>query len=53
MEAMGVLGFIFGLAGFSYANAVKSDIAKLRQEFEDFKASLNTSEKSDIKGAEE
>lgn len=41
MEAMGVLGFIFGLAGLSFALTAKTDIAKLKQEFEEFKTSLD------------
>ena len=44
METMGILGFIFGLAGLSFAITAKSDIAKLKQEFEDFKASIKTSD---------
>ena len=43
MEAMGIIGFIFGLAGLSYATKAKSDIANLKQEFEDFKATLKAS----------
>lgn len=45
MESMGIIGFIFGLAGLSYATAAKNDIAKLKIEFENFKASLETSNK--------
>ena len=46
MEAMGIIGFIFGSAGLSYAMTAKSDIAKLKIEFEDFKASLEAPDKS-------
>jgi hypothetical protein len=45
MEAMGIIGFVFGLAGLSYATTAKRDIAKLKQEFEDFKVSLAASDK--------
>ncbi|MFQ3235953.1 MAG: hypothetical protein ACI9C4_001517 [Paraglaciecola sp.] len=45
METMGIIGFIFGLAGLSYATAAKRDIAKLKQEFEDFKLSLKATDK--------
>ena len=43
MESMGIIGFIFGLAGLSYAMTAKKDVAKLKQEFEDFKTSLEGS----------
>ena len=43
MESMGIIGFIFGLAGLSYAMTAKKDVAKLKQEFEDFKTSLEDS----------
>ncbi|WP_158589095.1 hypothetical protein [Alginatibacterium sediminis] len=42
MEAMGIIGFVFGLAGLSYALAAKRDIADLKQEFESLKLSLAT-----------
>ncbi|MFT6408870.1 MAG: hypothetical protein ACJAQ6_002292 [Arenicella sp.] len=45
MESMGIIGFIFGLAGLSYAITAKSDIVKLKQEFEDFKTSLEVTER--------
>ncbi len=45
MEAMGIIGFIFGLAGLSYATTAKRDIAELKQEFEDFKASIESPDK--------
>lgn len=45
MEAMGIIGFIFGLASLSYATTAKRDIAKLKQEFENFKVSLEASGK--------
>mgnify|MGYP003443472117 CR=1 FL=1 len=41
MEYMGVLGFIFGLSGLSYAVKSKNDIDELKKEFESFKASKN------------
>ncbi len=40
---MGILGFIFGLTGLSYAITAKNDLNKLKQDFEEFKASLKTS----------
>ena len=46
MEAMGIIGFIFGLAGLSYATTAKNDIAKLKKEFENFKASIEILERS-------
>ncbi len=49
MEAMSIIGFIFGLAGLSYATTARRDIAKLKQEFEDFKAALNASKSLDNK----
>ncbi|WP_394174738.1 hypothetical protein [Thalassotalea litorea] len=42
MEAMGILGFIFGLAGLSYAMKAKSDIAHLQQEFADLKTRVKS-----------
>ncbi|WP_412970853.1 hypothetical protein [Glaciecola sp. MF2-115] len=53
MEAMGIIGFIFGLAGLSYATTAKNDIAKLKIEFEDFKASLEASDKSNKSSSSE
>lgn len=53
MEAMGIIGFIFGLAGLSYATTAKNDIAKLKIEFEDFKASIESSDKSNNKNISE
>ena len=47
MEAMSIIGFVFGLAGLSYATTARRDIAKLTQEFEDFKAVLNASKSLD------
>jgi hypothetical protein len=47
MEAMSIIGFIFGMAGLSYATTAKRDVAKLKQEFEDFKASLEVTKKLD------
>jgi hypothetical protein len=44
MESMGIIGFIFGLAGLSFAMTAKSDVAKLKQEFEAFKTSLESSD---------
>ncbi|GLS84552.1 hypothetical protein [Paraferrimonas haliotis] len=46
MEAMGILGFIFGLAGLSIATTAKKDIAKLTSELEELKASLESQDKS-------
>ncbi len=37
MEAMGIIGFIFGLAGLSVAMTAKNQLASLKQEFEDLK----------------
>jgi hypothetical protein len=45
MEAMGIIGFIFGLAGLSYATTAKKEIANLRQEFQDFKLSVEFRDK--------
>lgn len=46
METMGIIGFIFGLAGLSYAIKAKDDVAKLKVEFEELKASLDVAPKS-------
>lgn len=51
MEAMSIIGFIFGVAGLSYVTTAKRDIAKLKQEFENFKISLETSEELDKKNS--
>ena len=53
MEAMGIIGFIFGLAGLSYATTAKNDIAKLKIEFEDLKASIEASDKSNKNNSSE
>lgn len=39
MEAIGIIGFIFGLAGLSYAKAAKEDITQLKKEFEVLRSS--------------
>jgi|GEM_PF-464604 len=49
MEAMSIIGFIFGLAGLSYAVTAKHDVATLKKEFKDFKLSLEASDKSNRK----
>lgn len=47
MEAMGILGFIFGLAALNFATTAKKEIANLKLELEEIKASLDTSAKPD------
>lgn len=41
MEAMGIIGFVFGLAALAFANKSKADITKLEQDVEELKATLN------------
>lgn len=53
MEAMSIIGFVFGLAGLSYATTAKRDLAKLKQEFEDLKISLEASNQLDKKDSSE
>lgn len=43
MEAMAIIGFVFGLAGLSFATKAKNDVAQLKMEFEDFKRSVEAS----------
>lgn len=43
MEAMGIIGFIFGLAGLSVAMTAKNQLASLKQEFEDMKKNIENS----------
>jgi hypothetical protein len=40
MEAMGIIGFVFGLAALAYANKSKADIIKLEQGVETLNAEL-------------
>ena len=40
---MEIIGFVFGLAGLSFALIVKEQIAKLKKEFESLKKDLEES----------
>ena len=40
MEVFGLLGFIFGLSGMTFAIIAWGQIASLKKEFEDLKKSL-------------
>ena len=43
MEAFGILGFTFGLAGLTFAIIAWGQFASLKKEFEDLKKSLGES----------
>lgn len=43
MEAMGMMGFIFGMSGTSFAIIAWSLVGSLRKEFEDLKKNLEDS----------
>ena len=43
MEAMSIMGFIFGMAGLSLAITAKNQLASLRKEFEDLKKNIEDS----------
>ena len=43
MDTFGLLGFIFGLSGLSYAIIARGQIASLQKEFEDLKKNLENS----------
>jgi len=43
MESMGIIGFIFGLAGLSFAITAKNELAKLKEDFESFREELKNS----------
>ena len=43
MEAMSIIGFIFGMAALSTAITLKSQLIKLTQEVEDLKVALKAS----------
>jgi len=43
MQAMGIMGFIFGMAGLALATTIQSQLASLRKEFEDLKKNLESS----------
>ena len=43
MESMGIMGFVFGLAGLSFALIAQEKIASLKKEFDDLKKNLESS----------
>ncbi len=43
MDAFGLMGFIFGMSGLSFAIIAWGQIASLKKEFEDLKKSLEDS----------
>ena len=43
MESMGIIGFVFGLAGLSFALMGKEKIEALRKEFDELKKNLEDS----------
>ncbi|MCB0282598.1 MAG: hypothetical protein H6627_14085 [Calditrichae bacterium] len=46
MEAMGLLGFIFGMSAMSFAIIAWTQIAALRKEFEELKKNLGNENNS-------
>jgi hypothetical protein len=43
VEALGIIGFIFGMAGLSIAVKARDDLVKLKQEIKDLKETLKPS----------
>jgi hypothetical protein len=44
MESMGIIGFIFGLSGLSFALMSREQLTALKKEFDELKKNLEDSE---------